>query len=74
MDYPHEMHMWSFVTSPIAPDVAALRGGCIEYRTGDPTTPVQYFAFDRSSDNVYGFPVPYEQRALEGVSALPISS
>lgn len=61
-----EMQLWALVAAPVTKEEALQQeGGCIEYVTGDPKNPVQYFHFHNSPDSVFGR-ASYLQRSVCG--------
>lgn len=61
-----EMQLWALVATPVSESEALQHdGGCIEYITGDPKNPVQYFHFQNSADSVFGR-ASYLQRSVCG--------
>lgn len=67
-----EMQLWALVATPVSREEALqLEGGCIQYITGDPKNPVQYFHFHHSSDCVFGRAAYLQQPARGSVVSTP---
>jgi hypothetical protein len=67
-----EMQMWALVATPVTKEEALQHeGGCIQYITGDPQNPVEYYHFHNSSDYVFGSATYLRRPARGSVVSTP---